>query len=116
MKTVKRLTLVTTLLLGAAPAALAQNAQTSATINNRLAAGYPSPYGTESDLYDYAPGTAVRQGERRQSRLWSTSTPKYESGLSAYGYVSSSSLDADSNSPALAGGGSLGYNIQMSIQ
>jgi hypothetical protein len=116
MKTVKRLTLATTLLLGAAPAALAQSAYTSGTINSRLAAGFPSPYGTESGLYDYAPGFAVRQGGRHQSRLWSTSTPKYENGLSAYGYVSSSSPDADSNSPALTGGGSLGYNIDMSIQ
>ena len=62
MKAVKRVTLVMTVLLGAAPAALAQSAYTSGTIASRLAAGYPSPYGNESGLYDYAPESGVQKG------------------------------------------------------
>jgi hypothetical protein len=37
-------------------AALAQSAYTSGTAASRAAAGYPSPYGDGSGLYDYAPG------------------------------------------------------------
>ncbi len=37
-------------------AALAQSAYTTGTAASRAAAGYPSPYGYESVLYDYAPG------------------------------------------------------------
>jgi hypothetical protein len=37
-------------------AALAQSAYTSGTAASRAAAGYPSPYGYGSGLYDYAPG------------------------------------------------------------
>jgi len=37
-------------------AALAQSAYTTGTAASRAAAGYPSPYGYGSGLYDYAPG------------------------------------------------------------
>jgi hypothetical protein len=37
-------------------AALAQSAYTTGTAASRSAAGYPSPYGYGSGLYDYAPG------------------------------------------------------------
>lgn len=37
-------------------AAQAQSAYTSGTAASRAAAGYPSPYGHGSGLYDYAPG------------------------------------------------------------
>jgi hypothetical protein len=37
-------------------AALAQSAYTTGTEANRVAAGYPSPYGYGSGLYAYAPG------------------------------------------------------------
>jgi hypothetical protein len=37
-------------------AALAQSAYTSGSAASRAAAGYPSPYGNGSRLYDYAPG------------------------------------------------------------
>ena len=36
-------------------AALAQSAYTTGTEANRVAAGYPSPYGYGSGLYAYAP-------------------------------------------------------------
>jgi hypothetical protein len=37
-------------------AALAQSAYTSGSAASRAAAGYPSPYGSGSGLYAYAPG------------------------------------------------------------
>jgi hypothetical protein len=40
-------------------AALAQSAYTTGTAASRAAAGYPSPYGYGSGLYDYAPGHFV---------------------------------------------------------
>jgi hypothetical protein len=115
MKAVKRLTLTMTLLLGAAPAALAQSAYTSGTISSRLTAGYPSPYGTESGVYDYAPGYGVRHDGRHRSAAWPTATRGQEDGLSAYGYVPSGPISDDSNSPAATGGGSLGYNQTLLI-
>jgi hypothetical protein len=36
-------------------AALAQSAYTTGSAASRTAAGYPSPYGSESGLYAYAP-------------------------------------------------------------
>jgi hypothetical protein len=37
-------------------AALAQSAYTTGSAANRVAAGYPSPYGSGSGLYAYVPG------------------------------------------------------------
>jgi hypothetical protein len=47
-------------------AALAQSAYTTGTVASRAASAYPSPYGYESVLYDYAPGhfTATRFRDR----------------------------------------------------
>ena len=51
MNIVRKLTLAMALLLGAAPAALAQSDYTTGTISNSVTAGYPSPYGAGSGLY-----------------------------------------------------------------
>jgi hypothetical protein len=58
------------LLLSATSATLAQSAYTTGTIASDEQAGYPSPYGNGSSLYDYAPshisGHAVRVTSGRE--------------------------------------------------
>jgi hypothetical protein len=93
MNTVRKLTLAMALLFGAAPAALAQSAYTTGTISNSVAAGYPSPYGTGSGLYAYAPGFGARHAERHHGRAWSTSARGHDHAL--YDYVPSDPYDAD---------------------
>jgi hypothetical protein len=53
--TTKTIIIAIALLLGAAPAALAQSAYTTGTAASNAAAGYPSPYGGGSGIYDYVP-------------------------------------------------------------
>jgi hypothetical protein len=43
-------------------AAMAQSAYTTGSAASRAAAGYSSPYGDGSGLYDYAPGYGHSQG------------------------------------------------------
>jgi hypothetical protein len=52
--TTKTIIVAIALLLGAAPAALAQSAYTTGSAAGNAAAGYPSPYGG-SGLYAYVP-------------------------------------------------------------
>jgi hypothetical protein len=62
MITARKPTLVMALLLGTAPAALAQSAYTTGTITNSVAAGYPLPYAPEAvsmiTLQDFEPAVA----------------------------------------------------------
>jgi hypothetical protein len=93
MNTARKLTLVIALLLSAAPAALAQSAYTTGTLSNSVAAGYPSPYGTGSGLYAYAPGLGVRHGGQHSGRAWSSSARGHDPAL--YDYVPSDPWAAD---------------------
>ena len=93
MNSARKLTLVIALLLGAAPAALAQSAYTTGTLSNSAAAGYPSTYGTGSGLYAYAPGFGVRHSGRSHGPAWSSSARDHDSAL--YDYVPSDPWAAD---------------------
>jgi hypothetical protein len=80
MNIVRKLTLAMALLLGAAPAALAQSDYTTGTISNSVTAGYPSPYGAGSGLYAYAPFGA-RGGGRQHGHAWLTSARSHNHAL-----------------------------------
>ncbi len=72
MTTVKTIALALALVLGAAPAALAQSAYTTGSVAGNLAAGYASPYGAGA-VYNSASGfgghVAVRSGRNAYASI-----------------------------------------------
>jgi hypothetical protein len=76
---IRKLALLATiaaLTVGPRAVALAQSAYTSGSAAGNAAAGYPSPYGSESGLYAYAPRYGYSHDYRsRRSRLGSPAEP-----------------------------------------
>jgi hypothetical protein len=92
---------VVALLSGAAPAALAQSAYTTGTITNSVAAGYPSPYGTGSEFYDYAPGFRARSSGRHHTHARPTSARRRRHALYDHGAVRSTRFPAGALMPSI---------------
>jgi hypothetical protein len=66
--TTKKIVMAMALLLGATTATLAQSAFTTGTLADSAAAGYPSTYGYEGGLYNYAPNHG--HGHAAMGRAW----------------------------------------------